>query len=73
MFNFGVFLIQQFDKYGYKCYIEKGTKRAQVNEEEKTVLLDLALPDFKEKAEAALEAVKNLYIRDQIQKARSIF
>lgn len=63
-------LIEELWKKGFKTYITKGTNRSEIIKEDKAVILDLASPNFKKNAEKAKELVHQIWIQEQIKKAK---
>ena len=63
-------LIEELWNKGFKTYITKGTGRSEIVREDKAVILDLASPNFKKNAEAAKELVHQLWVQEQIKKAK---
>lgn len=63
-------LIEELWNKGFKTYITKGTGRSEIVREDKAVILDLASPNFKKNAEKARELVHQLWVQEQIKKAK---
>lgn len=63
-------LIEELWKKGFKTYITKGTGHSGIIKEDKAVILDLASPNFKKNAETARELVHQLWVQEQIKKAK---
>ena len=69
--NYTMELINWMQEKGFKCYIEKGTGRNQINRQEKAVVLDLAAKDFIQQAELAKRIVGQLVVKQQLKAARN--
>lgn len=63
-------LIKELWDKGFKTYITKGTGRSEIIKEDKAVILDLASPNFKKNSEKARELVHQIWIQEQIKKAK---
>ena len=63
-------LIEELWNKGFKTYITKGTGRSEIVREDKAVILDLASPNFRKNAETARELVHQIWIQEQIKKAK---
>ena len=67
--NFIADFIHYMWQRGFKCYIEKGTGRSQINRQEKTVILDILDKDLFEKIYIAKEIANQILHKEQIQAA----
>lgn len=63
-------LIEELWNKGFKTYITKGTGHSEIIKEDKAVILDLASPNFQKNAEAAKALVHQLWVQEQIKKAK---
>ena len=62
-------LIFWLGKRGWKCYIEKGTKKNEVNEREKTVILDIMSENFERDVDNVKMKVSTLETKQRIKAA----
>jgi uncharacterized SAM-binding protein YcdF (DUF218 family) len=63
-------LIQWMWERGFKTYITKGTGYSKFIPEDKAIILDLASPNFYKNAETSKKIVQQLWIKEQIKKAK---
>ena len=60
-------LIEKMWSLGFKCYITKGTGHSEVIRSDKSVVLDIASPNFKRNSQRALDIVRQMYINEQLK------
>ena len=70
MINFCTNYIQEMYKKGWKVYITKGTGHSEIVKEDKAIVLDSASPNFYKNSEKAKELVHQLWLQEQIKKAK---